>query len=286
MPIQKLPVFPQWTRSQGQGLVGTMKWVVIGSPKYLEAFLKRVCASHWPGVENTVPTMLQVGAYDEKLKICPSAADNPFSLPHYKETLVVCQYQYLFLHDGWPSYIKQIPYHPPGTTLTLRVRGSGQFLTMQPGAFVTNERAGIAFTSSENCRIVIPITEYHMTCDRLTDEQVPNDLKTREGTVNFDTFLGEKPQTLLMDTWELDPSFVPDMGKDLHRHKITVCVRCRDIAIKQPNPNLGPLGTTYAGWNHDYHGNRWVAIYIKEAAGKRLRYKPWSFRTIFGMPPS
>jgi len=286
MPVQEIPVFPQWTRSQGQGLIGTRKWVVTGSPKTLHSFLLKVCQSFWPGVENAVPTIIQVGAFDEKLKFCGSpSARLSDALPHYKETLVVAQYQYLFFTSGWPTYIKTKPYHPPGTTLALRVRGSGQFLTMPPGAFTTNAKFGTALSSSENCRIVIPLTEYHITCDRMTEEQVPANMKTREGTVNLDTFIGEKPETLLFDTWELDPSFVPSMTKDLHRHKLTVCLRCRDITVNQPNvPSGTNLGKTYVGWNHDYHVNQWVRILIQEPGGSRVRYPRRDFSSIFGSP--
>jgi uncharacterized membrane protein YgcG len=146
---------------------------------------------------------------------------------------------------------------------------------MPPGAFIEDgSDKQIAFTTNENCRIVIPITEYHLTCDRLLPDQVPQ-WKHREGTVNKDSFLGEKPETLLFETGKTDPSYVPEVDVEkIPRYKLTCVVRSRDIPVKQP-------GLAYAGWNHDYHYDHWVRIKIKEGTKKRDRYRKLNFADLF-----
>lgn len=284
MPVKELPIFPQYSHTESQGLIGTRRWVVTGGPQVLETFLLKVCASTWPGNDNTVPTLLQVGAFDENLKFC--GGDDLTKLPHYKETLVVAQYRFMFFKDDWVTYMKK-PYHPPGTTLVLQVIGGGQFLNISGGAAPKLKKGDHGERSIlQDVRIVIPITEYHLTCDRLTNDQVPPGFRKREGTVNEDWFMGEKPGTLLFDTWRLDPSFVPSM-KNIARHKLTVCLRCRDIPIAD-NPNAAPVeGKTYAGWNYDYqqyHG--WCELEMLDQNGNGTpRYPRVKFADMFGHDP-
>jgi hypothetical protein len=269
-----------------QGLVGTRKWV-IRDPARVRRFVSRICRGHWPGNPNTVPIQVQVGPFDEKIKI---AGGNVFrnTLPRYNATLVVAQYQLLmFQCVPWPHCIPR-PDHPKGTTLGIRVRGSGQFLTMPPGVFrecgdYAKGAAGcdaskeeFAFTETENCRIIIPLTEYHITCDRLKWDQVPN-WKKREGTVNLEQFLGEKPGTLLFDTWDIDHSFAPGTTtKNIVRYKLTCTLRSRDVPICQKR-------LKYAGWNEDYHKDHWVTVAILSKGRKtsEFRYPYVRFADLF-----
>jgi hypothetical protein len=223
------------------------------------------------------------------------------SLLHFEHTLVVAQYQFLdFAGVPWPHCIPK-PKHPSGTTLSLKVRGSGQFLYFPATAFVARDPAGdmpqlrrgrarraepaadaqVGFTDRENCAIVVPITEYHITCDRLKPHQVPGNWRNREGTCNSDNFLGECPQTLVFDTWDLDHSFVPGTTtRDRTRSRLSCCLRSRAIPINQTTPPL-----KYAGWNHDYHKDKWVEVRVREGNGKdakeRLRYPPREFADMF-----
>jgi len=288
--IKSIAVFPQITYSQGQGRIGTRKWVVEGNESYLENFLERLCKGHWPKNPNTVPTMIQVGAFDEKLKFCGGGRDLE-SLPHYQQTLVVAQYQFQFLNlekPLWPEHIKKVD-HPDDTTLSLRIRGSGQFITMPPHSLrAQTEDKQIGFSVYDNCRIVIPITEYHLTCDRLLPDKVPTDWKQFEGAVNSTLFMGERPGTLLFDTWELDHSFVPDVHEHKSRRfKLTCCLRSRDIPLTKVKDDLSVEGRDYVGWNYDYHDTQWQRIMVEtgsKAAGNyklRARYMPKVFRQMF-----
>lgn len=280
MSIKELAVFPQWTTSEAQALVGTRKWVLEGSDTStakVRAFVSRICSGYWPRSKCTVPILLQVGAYDEKVKMFEGAT--LAALPRYSAVLVVAQYQFrMFSGAPWPHCIPK-PRHPRGTTLTLRVRGSGQFLAMPPRAFTTSKGKGgeIAFTANENCRIIIPICEYHLTCDRLLSHQVPS-WKRREGSVNSDKFLGERPGALLFDTWDMDHSYAPGIStKKIVRTKMTCVLRSREIAVCQP-------GMKFAHWNEDYHVNTWGTVKVKVKGNSQqgeLRYKPMSFDDLF-----
>jgi len=234
----------------------------------------KVCKSHWPKQKDAVVTSVQVGPYDEKLDLHGGTWQKSMKC---SDTLVVAQYQLLMMRDTrWPHCIEK-PRHPRGTVLTLRVRGSGQFLTMPPGAFVAKGAGGgpqQVLTQNDNCRMVIPITEYHITCDRLKADQVPN-WKRREGTVNDSKFLGEKPGTLLFDTWEIDHSFAPD-PKNPARYKLTCVLRSRDIPVCQSD-------IKYAGWNEIYHGGlqKWVTVKIKSGGKEVPLYKSLPFDNLF-----
>jgi hypothetical protein len=166
----------------------------------------------------------------------------------------------------------------------LQVKGSGQFLTLSPYAFkpvpveqITDTEYG-HIGHTENTRILIPIVEYHITCDRLekwmVDEINPyNTIEhwledpvtlglswdARGGTVNSDVFMGQQPETLLFDSgWTIEPTCVPDLDNPV-RYKATAILRQRRILDSNGVIDIYAydvsLTDTIYGWNHDYWTN-------------------------------
>jgi hypothetical protein len=120
-----------------------------------------------------------------------------------------------------------------------------------------------------NSRIRIPLTEYQIVCDRLTDAQLCAIMRDkrgrnrawrdREGTVNSDVhgsahglFMNEDEGTLLFDTWTLDQTFAPDVDNP-RRWRLSCVLKCREINdVLGPYPD-DPRANKYPiGWNHDY----------------------------------
>jgi hypothetical protein len=240
--------------------------------------------------------MIQAGPHSDNPRmqggIGMSTSDALGNLLVFGETLVVVQYQFLHLDDAWSDAFPK-PCHPTGTTLTLRVRGSGQFLLITPEAVKACDSPSadparqIGTDPADNsCRIIVPITEYHLTCDRLTESQLTdvfsaNSWKDLEGTVNDASFLNEPAECLMFDTWEMDDSFAPDTSS-VRRWKLSCCLRCR--AIPNPgNDSGGDASPDYLGWNWDFHREGWKYIKVRTTLGGSLapRYKPVSFENLF-----
>jgi len=260
MSFTELNVNPRWVMSVGQGTVGVRKWLLDPCEDQI-AFFKRVCKSHWPGNRNMVPINVQAGDFDDQMELKKGSGPTDGgmgALPLCSQTLVVAQYQFLQIETCWPAMFPK-PMHIKGTVMSMDVKGSGQFILVSPNAF----RAGggtVAFKPSDSCRFVIPITEYHVSCDRLTRAQVhqimspaANEWDLREGTVNSDEFMGIPPEGLNFDSWNAQPSLVPD-PVDPVRWRLTAVLRKRQIwgALRAGQPLNGPDGPGPYGWNHDY----------------------------------
>jgi hypothetical protein len=312
--LQDLSCFPQGALSTAQGLGGMRRWYfkpcssksTKARVKELKNKLQEICDSHWPGEPDCVPVTVQWGAPDEKVNVLGDVQDISEELPLFDQYLIVAQYQLLHISDPWPFTCK--PKHPRGTVLTLQVRGGGEMLQIDPTAFSSGIGRGMTacFTGVEqapnetfNSRIRIPLTEYHITCDRLTDEQLCNIMRAerswrmREGTVNGDCpgadyapfdhplFLREEEGTLMFDTWALDQTFVPDT-ENCRRWRLTCVLKCRQIPnAKGPYPDDCNKAQYAVGWNHEYKRDNspkspfgWRFIMMQDYNKMEMGYTP------------
>ncbi len=321
--IKEIPIFPQFVTDTGRGKLGQRCWTLDCCEDNIDKFLAKVAKSHWRSWNgdvdsNTVPVSIQVGAFDEKLNMKHDMSDDPhwdIDVPLLKPSTikVLAQYQFLLFSNCWPlakSDPGAKPEHPKDTVLSLEVKGSGQFLTINPTAVRAGGGAQEAIPPSQMSRIIIPIAEYHLVCERLTRQQCAAILnppdgrqawKNMEGCVNDDTFLGERPGTLVFDTWSLGEMFVPDPD-DPVRWRLTVSLRDRSVwdrsgrIPREPapppfsygGPSAGPGGSEAYGWNWDYHvnGNEggWAYILMKDKdspTGFMPRYPYRKFKKLF-----
>ena len=227
-----------------------------------------------------VPIDLQVGsAADERSAQVfgnIAGADIGVKLEGYNQYRIAIIYQLLHISDPWPIIKK--PAHPVGTSLTLQVRGGGELMLIDPlgvsdgrgpeGQCFVGKAPAYGYEKACASRIRIPLTEYHICCDRLTDIQLcdlwsNSPWKCREQTVNCDPFLSEDEGTLMFDSWTLDQTFVPDIDNP-RRWRLGCVLKCRQQPGMQgaypddcnANPTtIGQPGTPGhypVGWNHDY----------------------------------
>ncbi len=292
MAIRELAFFPQITLSEGQGLLGTRKWV-LDHDDDLDRFLRIISHSHFPWYPDAVPISIQAGAFFDDAIIkrddswwSPVGAVVPGSnlqpryyedlgeLPRYNEMLVVAQYALHKMHNCWPIGVNK-PWHPPGTTLSLKIRGSGQYLLItaagtqittslaQCNAGLSNIPKETATSALGGIRVLAPVTEYHLSCGRMTKTQVDkayiaaapllstgqrgwpgwssyqgcvNSLAASECRFGHNDpespgpihFLNAPPGTLLFDGYEVTEEMVADAA-DPHRYRMTACFKERVI---------------------------------------------------------
>lgn len=321
MPVVELAVFPQTTWSNTQGLIGVRKWA-LDKGDDLEDFTRIVANTHWPGQPDAIPIQIQSGAFDEKVVVTRSCTEprmtgNMGSLPEYGKYLVVATYMLHNMTNCWPTGTEAFPgipkpCHLAGTTLNIKVRGSGQVLTVAPAGMhyasplLLCTPGAESLTASMGTRIIVPVTEYHICCDRLTWQQVSTILAFRhwdllQGCVNERypggaKFLGKEDETLLFDGYEIAESMVchPDSPR---RWRMTACLKHRVIQDDSGYAATDGDGRTI-GWNHDFvaQGKSWGWRYIKmnralnttgSSSGDnfdcRPRYEPtWFFNSMFG----
>jgi len=265
--LNEEPVIDQITYND-QGVIGTRKWS-LDQGDDLDGAVLMICESHWPGSPDMLPINVQVGAFWEGTVIHGSGQQTKLTigpLPTYGKYGIVAHYQLHNLVNCWPEKYPK-PWHPKGTTLSLRIRSSGQSLLVSPAGFrpgtegVCNPESPImAMNPASQSTILISITEYHLTCDRMTLDQVNKafdsehgygmDWDLRENTVNEAPFMGAVPGTMLFDNYELDEIYVPHPITP-HRYRLTALLRQRNIVDPYGHPLVACDGQ-YVGWNHDY----------------------------------
>ena len=247
---------------------GTHRWYLKGVTRgQLYDKLDEICKSHWPDNPDCVPVTVQCGAADDKVVVRGNIPISKLSseLPMFDQYMIIAQYQLLHISDPWPMTGK--PSHITGTVLSLQVRGGAEILQIDPTALTTGGIKGIAgcvesvehaATQGFNSRIRIPLTEYHITYDRLTDTQLCRVMsgsrkwKLREGTVNYERFMNEPPGTLLFDSWTLEQTFAPDI-RNPRRWRLGCILKCRQVPeSKGTYPEDCRVAQYAVGWNHDY----------------------------------
>jgi hypothetical protein len=261
MAIQELTTPGQFTFSASQGWSGVRRWVVDGCED-IEAFIDQLCTTNWPDKPSVLPTSITCGPFDEKASFAQKPAGGGgvsvySNLPTYNKYLVVAQYQHQRLSDSWPTIIPKLV-HPKGTALSLEVKGGVQFLLVSPTALLgfTDESMTTKvplqqfLTPTGNSRIQIPIVEYHVSCDRMTADDVdtvfgPAAWDYLTGYVNSEPCLGVPAGCLMFESWTMNQTFVP-ATEDPERFRLTAVFKARTI-VRHVSP-----GTDYRGWNWDY----------------------------------
>lgn len=229
------------------------------------------------GFEDCWPVSAIVAPFNAQM--APGSTGSSVSvLPTYTQYRVTVHYQ--LLHDvgtsqseTWPLGITK-PQHPAGSVLSLRIRNSGQFITIssRSGHYVDDQGNNKGYLNPNvSASVKIPIKEFHITLDRLKSTQVPS-TDSIAGCVNSDIFLGCPKETLLWESDHTDPSFTMDVD-DPRRWRCTMLLRKRAI----------PLGTSassgFAGWNHEmYNDGNWYRVVL---ANGKSRYEAVSFGSIF-----
>ena len=281
--LQWLAMYPQGHYSSAQGFVGQRTAYFQGSQAQLRDALRGISSTSWPEPMNwcqdCLPIDIQYGAAggERETNVFGNIADDDIGqkLEGYNLYRIAVIYQLLHISDWWPITGK--PAHPrilsvgnipSPTTLTLQVRGGGEILLIDPlgvndgiglqqaGCFMGKQPA-TGIQDSASSRMRIPLTEYHLCCDRITDDQLCGIMnimpwKCREQTVNCGLFLNEDPGTLLFDSWTLDQTFVPDVDMP-RRWRLSCVLKCRQVpGMKGPSPDDCTGKSVAIGWNHDY----------------------------------
>jgi hypothetical protein len=301
MAVNELGVFPQVTYSEGQGHTGVRHWTLDYGDDVFK-FVAAVCASHWPKEPDSVPVSVQWGPYSKSTVLKREGdrtRDTIGDLPTYGKILVVAHYAMHKLTNCWPSEIPK-PWHPEGTSLSLKIRGSGQYILISPAGMRTGQTPMVdpncrhtglteAFSHAVNCRIVCPVTEYRLTCGRMTpglvDAAMNPHWDSLQGTVNSKPFLRAEEGTLLFDGYELEDTYVCDANNP-HRYNLSATLKQRVILDDDGVPLK--VGSYSVGWNHDFvnvKGDTWGwrrIFMLNEGKDCNLRYIEHDFRTMFG----
>lgn len=292
MAVEELVTIPLFSISRSGGLAASRRWAcdVIDEAMQLA---KDIAANPFPlpvtdfnlsASKDFLPVAVTIGPFSEGM--APgSTSGSVNTLPTYEKYLVAAQYQ--LLNDAgveqwgsWPQWMDK-PCHPVGTSLSCRIRNSGQFITMPAATVgeVVNDAGVKVCNMTANMSLVqlIPIREFHISCDLLQDYQVPQ-MELFTGRVNESTFLGADPETLLCESADTDHSFAADIENPC-RFRVNVVLRERTIT-RSAGSNVG--------WNHEYHnvnddggnGPGWYRIKLTDGSN---RYSLVDMTEMFGI---
>ena len=167
----------------------------------------------------------------------------------------------------WPDAVAR-PVFADGTTLKLEMKTSGQFITLPPRAFAIQgaESNTPAMPPNYNGgRVLIPLIDYMIEWDRVADV-ASLDFTDYIGCVNSKTFMSCEPETLLLESANLVPSFIIDPENGPWSWKVVCSFKRRAISV--PAGSLAAddggasagfgdgdntvLDMIVIGWNYDF----------------------------------
>jgi len=302
--IQELPF--QITYSENQGQTGIRQWLLDHNDN-LMAFMRIICRSHWPGITDSIP--IQVNAIPafkntviQRDDSSPRTYETLGDLPQIGKVQVTAHYALHRMTNCWPTAIPK-PWHPVGTTLSLEVRGAGQALLISPAGMnaaafetMTCTPGTEAINRAVGTRIMVPVTEYHVSCDRMTRAQVNaafaiRDWDEYQGTVNLTFFnkhyglLGAPHGTLLFDGYSIKETFVCDVDEP-RRYCLTAHFKQR-IILTSSGQFMRDEENRPVGWNHDFINKKnklwgWTFINMRRGTECEPRYSFVDFKDLFG----
>ena len=249
------------TRNYSNGLTGTM--VVRLSGASADAYCLANATTPYPGETALRPQQFDMTPVDGTVIAASGIADI---------VEISISFALDYLDVTWPEEMIR-PNYKSGTTLKLKTKFSGQFLTLPAKAVKPfqspGDPPGPPTPPNANNRILIPLMEHQIEWDRvLPADMTMNYFRGLMGCVNDKTFLGADAETLLFEGADLDNSFV--IASNPRTFKLVVTLKERHI-------NSG--GTIY-GWNYDYHPNPpgWKRITMADGTD---RYTKTDFSEMF-----
>jgi hypothetical protein len=280
--------------SYSQGWVAEMKFVMLSS--YVDTFVANYKDEPFPGTGLSTPVVVPA-LYPQQISSTP-VNDSPVDDEgESTQSRVTLNFALDCRNVNWPSDITK-PAHTSGTTLRLRGRYSGQFLTLPskgvcavpwyvaaPNSPIVNGLVpgfGKALpppSPNANTRLLIPTQEFIVEWDRVRYHKTGlATLKALEGSVNSIAFMGQEPETLLLEGVDIEHSFILD-NVDPWAFKITMTFKGRRILFPSEDVYGHPT-TAVLGWNHEFHENPagWVRMIMADG---RNRYSLVDFTNIF-----
>jgi hypothetical protein len=169
----------------------------------------------------------------------------------------------------WPTTVTR-PSHADGTVLRLKASVSGQFLQhpIRAGAEWDDSSPGDPKPKpkpDQNGHILIPVTDYPVEWDFVTDPDIESLREDYVGTVNDADFLDCPAESLLCQGFSIEPS-VRMHSSDPFAWKITAQIKHRHVRD----------GAVTHGWNHDYRADPpgWARVQVGGA--NRYASADWS----------
>lgn len=170
------------------------------------------------------------------------------------------------------------PQFPPGVSIKVQARGSGEFLEF-PARLVRyesnssgNPNALMPAEESTAGVLFIPIIDWTVTLQNVV---LPNTqaLHERLGRVNSDLFMGFPIETVLFESYDADWDWTLDNGQARITWSIAYHFKVRAIQISSMPP-------VWVGWNHDFHpAVGWQRAFIGGPGNNR--YMLTTFSDIF-----
>jgi hypothetical protein len=142
-----------------------------------------------------------------------------------------------------------LPVPPPDTLVTYRMNFGGQAMTLPSYNLRWQLEGSVPVAPDAVPCLRVPITEHQITWHRVASP--PWDaIRTCQGAVNADVFLGAAAETLLFDGASATPEFVGFDAQNEPQFAWRLVFVFREKAIKLMQAD----GESTFGWNHAYRG--------------------------------
>lgn len=224
--------------SYANGWGGTM--VGIGNVDAVMGWIGAEYLADWPGVSGLSPSQIT----DE-----PWMEGDVVGVDGYSQARkLTVNYALDYLDVAWPGNIPR-PVYGMGTTLKLKVKSSGRWATYNGPAVQVLNSDGTPNTNSptdQNTKInkYFALRDYTIEWDRVQNLDAM-EFDPYISCVNSDSFLGCSPGTLLLESADVDPSFVLNPYNP-YAYKATLVLKHQSNVDNNGNEH---------GWNDIYKAN-------------------------------
>lgn len=264
---EELSGSPRESLNEGNGASIERRFVVPWSNRFL--FTESMLGTTHPAFPQLRVVGFDVQPMTEELRSYANFAGADYGI---QPAIVTVKYAPNFTLKPWPKDFAK-PAHRLGTELRYQIQGSGQFLLTPTSGMRWEQGEGEPdpppVTEDANASILIPFKRVQLQWDFVDDPPVVR-LDDFMGTVNKETYLGCKPETLLFESYDIQEAF---RASPIIPHTNTVVINLLQRQIKY---KTGGGRDAIGGWNHDYVPDMGWWIRMKTSAG-RDRYEVTSW---------
>lgn len=278
----ELPGSPRISFNEGQGHSAERLFLVNWGS--IEAFAQDLAAqptAAFPGLSHMRAQGITAEPFSPDLPPSGVVTDPKSQIVVYaqnggKVALIRVSYGPVFYNKTWPTDVPK-PSFRAGTQIRLRMRASGQFVTI-PGRMMLwssgsgspgEEEAANAIPTPPdlNARLINVMKEINVQWDFVDDPPL-DALDEKLGHVFDAEFFGCPAETLLFEGYDLDDSFKLSPA-NTHTNRLNLIFRKRVI-----NGDGGPFG-----WNHEYRENPagWTRIIMADGTPRYPTVSPTNF---------
>ena len=239
MSYDELSGSPKESLNESSGSTAERKFLVPFDSRL--TFAQSFVGTTYPNFPQSRIVAIDIQPWTEDLVPSGTITDPSLTTADYgtQPCLVTVKYGPDFTKKSWPTGFTK-PSARGGTELRFQIRGAGQFMTIPSAGLKWSDDPTAIVPADVQSTVLVPTAAFQLQWDFVDDPPISR-FETMIGQVNSDTFLGQPPDTILFNSYDISESF---RAAPLNPHTNRVVISLVSRKIKD--------GASTHGWNHYY----------------------------------